>query len=178
LPEFEELRVYIRYEALRAREFRGVLEGLERAYDQLDHLFTDTRSVRPRNRLTISSVHTGKSVETILSGSAQAILLIGFAIHFLQKEALVYWQSRKTKWESKIAEKKFHEMEDHEEKEQRLETALREKDRRLTKALESLSKVTKQIDRSHCIVSVEIQIVSEETEMIDLRPKRAIRLED
>jgi hypothetical protein len=177
LPEkLERLRVYIRYDLLLVAELRSMLEGIERAYNQMDSFLSGARRVRTENRLRVTSFDTGKSLEAILTGNAPTIIALAYLIHLLSKERLLYWQTEKAKWDAKSAEEKFH-REENQEKERLIQDALHKEDRNLIKPLNSLQKVSKQIARSSRIVSVEIQFAHEESAEIET-PRRRIQLKD
>ncbi len=176
MAELERLRVYIRYEVLLAAELRSVLAGIERAYNRMDSFLSETHRARARNRLRVTSVHTEKSLEAMLSGSGPTIIALAYLIHLLLKERLLYWQTEKTKWDARLAEKKFQQ--ENQEAKQRISVALRKEDRNLTRVRDSLERVEKRIARSSRIVSIEIQLVLDDDNPENERPRRAISLDD
>jgi hypothetical protein len=175
--QLERIRVYIRYDLLLVAELRSVLEGIERAYNQMDSFLSGTRRVYMKNRLRVTSVYTEKSLEAILTGNAPTIIALAYLIHLLSKERLLYWQTEKAKWDAKSAERKFH-LEENQEKERLIHDGLHKEDRNLMKPLNSLQKVSKQIARSSRIVSVEIQFALDEESAEIETPSRRIQLKD
>lgn len=150
---------------------------IERAYNRMDCFMRDTHRVSADDRLRVTSVHTGNSLETILAGSAPIIFALAFLIRELSKAHLMYWQTEKTKWDARLAEKHFR-REGNQEIERRIQNALLKEDRNLIKALNGIRRMQKQIANSPRITSVEIRFGSENDQPEFERPKRAIKFDD
>jgi hypothetical protein len=76
-------------------------------YNRVDSFLSETQRVRRNNRLRLTSVQTGNSIEAILAGNVHTILGLAFLIHLISKERRVYWETEKAKWDAKSAERKF-----------------------------------------------------------------------
>lgn len=125
------------------------------------------------------SFNTGNSIETILKGAPSIIIGFAFLIHLLQKERHLYWQTEKTKWDAKLAEQQFQQ-EINLEAGNQIHEALNNEDRNVIKALNSLRKMTQQINRSSNINSVEITFAlgDKRQDTTFRRPKRRITFPD
>jgi len=177
LADLEELSVYIRYHTLFAADFRSLLDGIERAYNQMDCFLRERSRVHPGDRLFVKSIHTGNSLELVLNGPGAVIVALGYLLHIVLKERGLYWQGEKTKWEAKSAEIKFRQ-----EKNQEIERRIREgrlkENRKLIRAEDSIQKLSRQIARSPHIASVEIKFVADEDQPAAETPRRQILFED
>ena len=106
MAELGKIRIYVQYETLFLAEFQALLDDIEDAYNKADSFLKHTRRVRTDDRLHVSSVQTGGSIETILSGNLPTILALAYLAHLALKERLLFYQAEKAKWDAKLSEKK------------------------------------------------------------------------
>jgi hypothetical protein len=169
------ISIYLRYEVLYPADFQNILQSIESAYNRLS-VFSGVRDRSSNTHLRINSVHTGNSITTILHGNADTLILLALLVHFLSKEHHEYWQTQKTKWEAKLAERKFRQQ-DNTDPEVKISAGLRQGDPNLVKASNVLETLVRKISRSWRIISVDIKISVIDEEKTD-RPKRRITFDD
>lgn len=170
MAELKKLSVYIGYDELLTSELRAILRGIETSYNQVDSFLSGRRRVSTEHRLRVASIHTGGSLEAVLTGSGRTIVGLVLLIQYLHHRR---WTTAKVKWDAKLAERQFKREENQEEEKQIL-SGLQKEDHHLVKTLNILQKIIKQITRSSRIVSIEIKIVVDEPE----EPKRRITFAD
>jgi hypothetical protein len=162
LADVQRIRVYIRYETLLAADLLSVLKGIERAYNWTDSFLRKRGRVHPGDRLQLTSIGgAGENLTITLTGYSSTITTLGYLIHLTLKERALDWQGQKTQWEAKSAEAKFHQR-DNQEAQRRIETALREENPNLMRALRSVHDLGRKITLSPRMAKVEMNFAVEE----------------
>ncbi len=177
MAEVEKLRIHISYDVLLVAELRSLLADIERAYNRMYSFLRETHRVRIRERMRIASIHTGNSVDIVLSGSQEIILGLALLIHLINKERHQFWETQKVKWDAKLAETKFRKQADGEE-ERRIQAGVRAEESHLMKAIDHLRKVGDQAAGSPHILSIEITIVPDNEDLVVKPGRRSIRLDE
>jgi hypothetical protein len=168
MPDNHKLRLHIEYRALYVADLRIIVRAFESAYNILQRADQPNGRMRRADQLTVQTVRTGNSLTLVLLGGA-GIATLGRL--FATREG--FWKSEKIKWEAKSAKwvAKSAEL-DYGEKvrlvqEAKIAQVEAKLDRKRDPEGESaklMGKLSKFVDKSREIRSIDVEIDGEDTD--------------
>jgi hypothetical protein len=162
MPHDHELRIHLEYDVLFVADLRALLTDLERAYNLLEAEESGRRRIPRDDRVTVSTIETGKSVTLTILGGVGLVMLGTRVIQKIAEARDAAWKSEDTKWKAKASKLEY------EERARTVERLRREEIPPVAQALEIVECRMEKIEATQHIRVLQIEVDGKATEL--LRP--------